>query len=104
MSGAAKCWSSGAALSSAELDNPAHANLSVVQRTAAIDTMIDSTKRKAMLRTMIMVRAFEEKLNDLYQRKVMFGSPHSYRRQEAIAAGHDLPLIERSDEHTSALQ
>ena len=49
--------------------------------------MIDSTKRKAMLRTMIMVRAFEEKLNDLYQRKVMFGSPHSYRGQEAIAAG-----------------
>ncbi len=49
--------------------------------------MLDSAKRKEMLRTMLMVRAFEEKLNDLYQRKVMFGSPHSYRGQEAIAAG-----------------
>jgi acetoin:2,6-dichlorophenolindophenol oxidoreductase subunit alpha len=49
--------------------------------------MPDPIVRKEMLRTMIMVRAFEEKLNDLYQKKVMFGSPHSYRGQEAIAAG-----------------
>lgn len=49
--------------------------------------MLDTSTRKEMLRTMLTVRAFEEKLNDLYQRKVMFGSPHSYRGQEAIAAG-----------------
>lgn len=49
--------------------------------------MLDVSKRKHMLRTMIKVRAFEEKLNELYQRKLMFGSPHSYRGQEAIAAG-----------------
>jgi len=36
---------------------------------------------------MVKVRAFEEKLNELYQKQVMFGSPHSYRGQEAIAAG-----------------
>lgn len=48
---------------------------------------MDATRRKEMLRTMIKVRAFEEKLNDLYQRKVMFGSPHSYRGQEAVAVG-----------------
>jgi acetoin:2,6-dichlorophenolindophenol oxidoreductase subunit alpha len=49
--------------------------------------MLDSTKRKEMLRQMILVRAFEEKLEDLYQRKAMFGSTHSYRGQEAIAVG-----------------
>ncbi|MGH7771849.1 MAG: thiamine pyrophosphate-dependent dehydrogenase E1 component subunit alpha [Candidatus Binatia bacterium] len=49
--------------------------------------MLDTTKRKEMLRTMIKVRAFEEKLNELYQKKVMFGNPHSYRGQEAIAVG-----------------
>jgi pyruvate dehydrogenase E1 component alpha subunit len=36
---------------------------------------------------MILVRAFEEKLDELYQRKAMFGSTHSYRGQEAIAVG-----------------
>ena len=49
--------------------------------------MMETSKRKDVLRMMIKVRAFEEKLNELYQRKVMFGSPHSYRGQEAIAAG-----------------
>jgi acetoin:2,6-dichlorophenolindophenol oxidoreductase subunit alpha len=50
-------------------------------------TMPDTSERKEMLRTMLKIRAFEEKLNELYQKKVMFGSPHSYRGQEAIAAG-----------------
>jgi pyruvate dehydrogenase E1 component alpha subunit len=36
---------------------------------------------------MVLVRAFEEKLEELYQRKAMFGSTHSYRGQEAIAVG-----------------
>ena len=49
--------------------------------------MLDAAKRKAMLRQMILVRAFEEKLEELYQRKAMFGSTHSYRGQEAIAVG-----------------
>ncbi|MFQ5852787.1 MAG: thiamine pyrophosphate-dependent dehydrogenase E1 component subunit alpha [Candidatus Binatia bacterium] len=49
--------------------------------------MLDTAKKKEMLRMMIKVRAFEEKLNELYQRKVMFGNPHSYRGQEAIATG-----------------
>jgi TPP-dependent pyruvate/acetoin dehydrogenase alpha subunit len=49
--------------------------------------MLDTTKRKEVLRQMILVRAFEEKLEELYQRKAMFGSRHSYRRQEAIAVG-----------------
>jgi len=49
--------------------------------------MLDTAKRKALLRQMILVRAFEEKLEDLYQRKAMFGSTHSYRGQEAIAVG-----------------
>ena len=49
--------------------------------------MLDTTKRKELLRQMILVRAFEEKLEELYQRKAMFGSTHSYRGQEAIAVG-----------------
>lgn len=45
--------------------------------------MIDMAKNELMLRQMLRVRAFEEKLEDLYQRKAMFGSTHSYRGQEA---------------------
>jgi pyruvate dehydrogenase E1 component alpha subunit len=49
--------------------------------------MLDTAKRKAMLRQMVLLRAFEEKLEELYQRKAMYGSTHSYRGQEAIAVG-----------------
>lgn len=49
--------------------------------------MLDTTRRKQILRQMILLRAFEEKLDELYQRKAMFGSTHSYRGQEAIAVG-----------------
>jgi TPP-dependent pyruvate/acetoin dehydrogenase alpha subunit len=53
-------------------------------------------KRKAMLQQMILVRAFEEKLEELYQRKAMYGSTHSYRGQEAIAVGV-CAALERAD-------
>ncbi len=45
--------------------------------------MLDTAKRKEMLRQMILVRAFEEKLEELYQRKAMFGSttPTAARKQ-----------------------
>ena len=49
--------------------------------------MLDTAKRKAMLQQMVLVRAFEEKLENLYQSKAMFGSTHSYRGQEAMAVG-----------------
>ena len=49
--------------------------------------MLDTTKQREMLRQMILIRVFEEKLDELYQRKAMFGSTHSYRGQEAIAVG-----------------
>jgi pyruvate dehydrogenase E1 component alpha subunit len=48
---------------------------------------LDAEKKLAMLRQMVLLRAFEEKLEELYQRKAMFGSTHSYRGQEAIAVG-----------------
>src|SRR5690349_15585562 len=48
---------------------------------------MDEVKRREALGQMVLVRAFEEKLEDLYQRKAMFGSTHSYRGQEAIAVG-----------------
>lgn len=49
--------------------------------------MLDTAKRKELLRMMIKVRAFEEKLTELFQKKAMFGNTHSYRGQEAIAVG-----------------
>ena len=58
--------------------------------------MMDTAKRKAMLQQMILVRAFEEKLEELYQRKAMYGSTHSYRGQEAIAVGV-CAALERTD-------
>ena len=58
--------------------------------------MLDAAKCKDMLRQMILVRAFEEKLEELYQRKAMFGSTHSYRGQEAIAVGV-CSALQRSD-------
>ena len=48
---------------------------------------MDTARRIAMLRQMVQVRAFEEKLDELYQKKAMYGSTHSYRGQEAIAVG-----------------
>jgi pyruvate dehydrogenase E1 component alpha subunit len=48
---------------------------------------VDEINLKEALRQMVLVRAFEEKLEELYQRKAMFGSTHSYRGQEAIAVG-----------------
>ena len=49
--------------------------------------MLDLDTKKKWLRQMVLLRAFEEKLEELYQRKAMFGSTHSYRGQEAIAVG-----------------
>ena len=49
--------------------------------------MLDTTKRRKMLEMMVKVRSFEEKLEELYQKRAMFGSTHSYRGQEAIAVG-----------------
>ena len=49
--------------------------------------MLDTSKRKDLLWMMIKVRAFEEKLTELFQKKAMFGNTHSYRGQEAIAVG-----------------
>jgi pyruvate dehydrogenase E1 component alpha subunit len=49
--------------------------------------MLDTAERIELLRMMIKVRAFEEKLTELFQKKAMFGNTHSYRGQEAIAVG-----------------
>ncbi len=57
--------------------------------------MLDTAKRKEMLRMMVRVRAFEEKLDELYQKRAMFGSTHSYRGQEAIAVGVCSALAQR---------
>ncbi|MFQ5682688.1 MAG: thiamine pyrophosphate-dependent dehydrogenase E1 component subunit alpha [Candidatus Binatia bacterium] len=49
--------------------------------------MLDGNTQKKMLEGMIRVRGFEEKLDELFQKKAMFGNTHSYRGQEAIAVG-----------------
>lgn len=64
----------------------------MARRKANGGRMIDMAKNELMLRQMLLVRAFEEKLEELYQRKAMFGSTHSYRGQEAIAVGVCLAL------------
>ena len=65
--------------------------------------MLDTAKRKAMLRQMVLLRAFEEKLEELYQRKAMYGSTHSYRGQEAIAVGRVFSLAaDRFDRQLSS--
>lgn len=38
--------------------------------------VLDAGSQRNMLRQMVLVRAFEEKLEELYQRKAMFGSTH----------------------------
>jgi len=48
---------------------------------------LERSAREEMLWLMVKIRAFQEKLNELYQNKNMPGSPHSYRGQEAIAVG-----------------
>jgi TPP-dependent pyruvate/acetoin dehydrogenase alpha subunit len=56
--------------------------------------MLKPEQLKAMLRQMVLIRAFEEKLDELYQRKAMFGSTHSIvarRRSRSGSVRHCTP-------------
>ncbi|MEW5981462.1 MAG: thiamine pyrophosphate-dependent dehydrogenase E1 component subunit alpha [Acidobacteriota bacterium] len=48
---------------------------------------IDADRALALYSQMVQIRAFEEKVNDLYTRAVMPGLAHLYIGQEAVAVG-----------------
>lgn len=49
--------------------------------------MKDATDRKELLRTMLLIRHFDEKVNALYAEGVLHGTAHFYVGQEAVAVG-----------------
>src|SRR5690242_13814436 len=51
------------------------------------DSAIDSKLLLRMYRRMVMIRLFEEQVNDLYTRALMPGLAHLYIGEEAIAVG-----------------
>ena len=51
------------------------------------DSAIDNKLFLRMYRRMVMIRLFEEQVNDLYTRALMPGLAHLYIGEEAIAVG-----------------
>lgn len=49
--------------------------------------MQDSENRKELLRTMCRIRAFDEKVDELYAEGALHGTAHFYVGQEAVATG-----------------
>jgi pyruvate dehydrogenase E1 component alpha subunit len=64
------------------------------------DTAIDSKLFLRMYRRMVMIRLFEEQVNDLYTRALMPGLAHLYIGEEAIAVGVCEAL--RSDDYITS--
>src|SRR5262249_5808534 len=63
-----------------------------IQMTTAVDPSKTGSKSEAqqwlrMYRRMLMIRLFEEKVNDLYTRALMPGLAHLYIGEEAVAVG-----------------
>ncbi len=48
---------------------------------------ISPTRMQAFLRTMLRIRCFEEKVEDIYNQGLMHGTMHLYIGQEAVAVG-----------------
>ena len=61
--------------------------MSTVIAGAAPDAAIDNQLFLRMYRRMVMIRLFEEQVNDLYTRALMPGLAHLYIGEEAIAVG-----------------
>ena len=55
--------------------------------TAPFDPTISTDRALDMYLQMVMIRAFEDKVNDLYKRAIMPGLAHLYSGQEAVAVG-----------------
>lgn len=61
--------------------------MSVITRTPDREPTIDVQRWLEMYSQMLQIRAFEEKVNDLYMRALMPGLAHLYIGQEAVAVG-----------------
>jgi len=61
--------------------------MSTVTAGSPPDSAIDNKLYMRMYRRMIMIRLFEEQVNDLYTRALMPGLAHLYIGEEAIAVG-----------------
>src|SRR3954464_11206486 len=61
---------------------------------------VDSKLLLRMYRRMVMIRLFEEQVNDLYTRALMPGLAHLYIGEEAIAVGVWLAL--RQDDYITS--
>jgi len=57
---------------------------------------LDDAELKQLLRTMLIIRAFETRTTELFQSGLVKGTAHSSVGQEAVAAGAGYPLL-RSD-------
>lgn len=60
----------------------------------------DPTERKDLLRQMLLIRHFDEKVNELYAEGVLHGTAHFYVGQEAVAVGV-IAALEEGDVITS---
>jgi TPP-dependent pyruvate/acetoin dehydrogenase alpha subunit len=61
--------------------------MSLTARAVRVEPQIDAERGRQMYAQMVRIRAFEEKVNDLYTRALMPGLAHLYIGQEAVAVG-----------------
>lgn len=61
--------------------------MSIATRSGLVEPVVDAPRGLAMYRQMVQIRAFEEKVNELYTRALMPGLAHLYIGQEAVAVG-----------------
>jgi len=61
---------------------------------------VDAGKRGELLRQMLLIRAFDEKVNDLYAEGKVHGTAHFYVGQESVAVGA-IAALEEGDVITS---
>lgn len=61
--------------------------MTIATRSAQLEPSIDAARGLQMYAQMLQIRAFEEKVNELYTRAIMPGLAHLYIGQEAVAVG-----------------
>ncbi|MBI2220756.1 MAG: thiamine pyrophosphate-dependent dehydrogenase E1 component subunit alpha [Acidobacteria bacterium] len=61
--------------------------MSTVVRKAGVEPAVTAARWLEMYAQMVQIRAFEEKVNDLYTSAIMPGLAHLYTGQEAVAVG-----------------
>ncbi|MGO4839848.1 hypothetical protein AB4144_47140, partial [Rhizobiaceae sp. 2RAB30] len=54
---------------------------------------LEAAELKQLLRTMLVIRAFETRTTELFQSGLVKGTAHSSVGQEAVAAGAGYPLL-----------